>query len=80
MSKKEVEKMQQEVIIDFKESRIADHSGIDAVNKITERYSRLGKRVVLRHLSADCRRLLSRAGPMIEVNVCEDPKYFVLSE
>jgi len=70
----------QEVIIDFKESRIADHSGIDAVNKITERYSRLGKRVILRHLSADCRRLLSRAGPMIEVNVCEDPKYFVLSE
>lgn len=69
-----------EVIIDFKDSRIVDHSGIDAVQKLTERYSKLGKKVILRHLSEDCRRMLSRAGSMIEVNVCEDPKYFVVSE
>jgi len=66
-----------EVIIDFKESRIADHSGIDAVQKVTERYSKLGKKVILRHLSPDCRRLLKKAGSIIEVNVCEDPRYFV---
>lgn len=70
----------EEVIIDFKESRIADHSGIDAVQKVTERYSKLGKKVILRHLSADCRKLLGRAGSMIEVNVCDDPKYFVVAE
>jgi sulfate permease, SulP family len=69
-----------EVVIDFRESRIADHSGIDAVQKVTERYAKLGKRVVLRHLSADCRKLLGRAGTMIEVNVCEDPKYFVVAD
>ncbi|NCN28403.1 SulP family inorganic anion transporter [bacterium] len=65
------------VIIDFKESRIADHSGIDAVQKVSERYSKLGKKVILRHLSADCIQLLHNARSMIEVNVCEDPRYKV---
>ena len=68
------------VIIDFKESRIADHSGIDAVQKITARYTKQGKKVTLRHLSPDCRALLKKAGTMIEVDVCEDPRYFVMSE
>jgi len=67
------------VVIDFKESRIADHSGIDAVQKITERYAKLGKKVVLRHLSADCVRLLGRAKGIVEVNLCEDPEYKVVS-
>lgn len=69
-----------EVIIDFKESRIADHSGIEAVQKVTERYSKLNKRVRLRHLSKDCRQLLDRAGTMIEVNVLEDPRYAVADD
>ncbi len=68
------------VIIDFKESRIADHSGIDAVQKVTERYSKVGKKVILRHLSPDCRQLLKNAGSMIEVNLCEDPRYFVVAD
>ena len=66
------------VIIDFKESRIADHSGIDAVQKITERYAKYGKTVILRHLSSDCIRLLVKAQSMIEVNLCKDPKYKVV--
>lgn len=70
----------QEIIIDFKESRIADHSGIEAVQKVTERYAKLGKRVRLRHLSEDCRKLLANAGPMIEVNVLEDPHYAVADD
>ncbi len=70
----------QEVIVDFKESRIADHSGIEAVQKLTERYAKAGKRVRLKHLSADCRRLLDRAGTMIEINVYEDPHYGVASD
>ncbi len=69
-----------EVIVDFRESRIADHSGIEAVQKLTERYAKAGKRVRLKHLSADCRRLLDRAGTMIEVNVYEDPHYGVASD
>lgn len=64
-----------EVIIDFMESRIADMSAIDAVNKLTERYAKLNKVVHLRHLSADCRQLLKNADKLIEVNILEDPTY-----
>ena len=65
------------IIIDFKESRITDMSAIDAVNKITKRYADAGKTVRLRHLSADCRRLLNNAAGMIEVDIMDDPEYIV---
>ncbi|UFH35241.1 SulP family inorganic anion transporter [Flavobacterium acetivorans] len=67
----------QEVIIDFKESKISDMSAIDAVNKITERYAKVGKKIHLLHLSADCRQLLQNAEGVIEINIMEDPTYKV---
>ncbi|MFS4415817.1 SulP family inorganic anion transporter [Maribacter sp. 2307ULW6-5] len=68
----------EEVIIDFKESRVSDMSGIEALNKITERYAKVGKKVHLRHLSKDCIRLLKNADKIIDVNVLEDPTYKVV--
>lgn len=67
----------EEVIIDFKESKIVDMSAIDAVNKITERYAKVNKKIHLRHLSADCRQLLKNADEVIDVNILEDPTYRV---
>ncbi len=67
----------EEVIIDFSESRVVDMSGIEALNKLTERYHKQGKKLHLRHLSEDCRRLLSNADAIIEVNILEDPTYKV---
>lgn len=67
----------EEVIIDFAESRIVDMSAIEAVNKITERYHKVGKKIHLRHLSKDCLQLLKNAEAIIEVNVLEDPTYKV---
>ncbi|MCK8141069.1 SulP family inorganic anion transporter [Flavobacterium sp. I-SCBP12n] len=69
-----------EVIIDFKESKITDMSAIDAVNKITEKYAKLNKKVHLQHLSADCKILLKNADQMIEVNIIEDPTYKVATD
>jgi SulP family sulfate permease len=66
-----------EVIIDFAESRVADMSAIEALNKITERYHKVGKKVQLKHLSPDCKVLLKNAEQIIAVNVIEDPKYKV---
>ncbi len=63
------------VIIDFEESRIVDMSAIEAVNKVTERYKKVGKEVHLRHLSDDCIALLNKADAIIDVNVMEDPTY-----
>lgn len=64
-----------EVIIDFAESRIVDMSAIKALDAITERYSKVGKKLHLRHLSPDCIALLNNAEAIIEVNIMEDPTY-----
>lgn len=69
-----------EIIIDFKESRVVDHSAIDALNKVTERYRKVGKKVHLRHLSEDCKLLLNNAAEIIDVNYWEDPHYKVVAD
>lgn len=69
-----------EVIIDFRESRIADMSAIEALNKLTDRYQKLNKKLHLRHLSEDCLLLLKNAEEVIEVNVMEDPHYKVATD
>ena len=70
----------QEIIVDFKKSRVADHSGIEAIMKLSERYKKIGKRIRFCHLSNDCRRLLDKAGVFIEVNKMEDPHYSVADD
>jgi SulP family sulfate permease len=67
-----------EVIIDFRESRIADMSAIEALNAITNRYHKEGKKVHLRHLSQDCIALLKNAEAIIDVNIMEDPLYLIV--
>lgn len=69
-----------EVVIDFAESRVADMSAIEALNKLTERYAHQGKVLHLRHLSPDCRNLLANAAAIVEVNVLEDPTYKVVAD
>ncbi|MHA6281049.1 SulP family inorganic anion transporter [Salinimicrobium sp. CAU 1759] len=69
-----------EVIIDFSESRIVDMSGIEAVNRLTDRYLKQGKKLHLRHLSRDCRQLLKNADEIIEVNILEDPTWKVATD
>tara|TARA_R110002020_G_scaffold387546_1_gene598234 strand:- start:38067 stop:39608 length:1542 start_codon:yes stop_codon:yes gene_type:complete len=63
------------VIIDFKESRVSDMSAIEALNVVTQRYHKAGKKVHLRHLSKDCIKLLKNAEAIIDVNIMEDPTY-----
>lgn len=67
-----------EVIIDFRESRVVDMSAIEALNKLTERYKNAGKKLHLRHLSDDCKLLLRNANDIIDVNVLEDPHYKIV--
>ena len=69
-----------DVVIDFAESRVCDHSGLEAIDTLAERYLNSGKTLHLVHLSADCRKLLKKAGNLVEVNVIEDPRYFVAED
>jgi SulP family sulfate permease len=68
------------IVIDFAESRVADMSAIETLNRLTSRYAASGKKVHLRHLSGDCRRLLDRAEEIIDVNHFEDPTYKVVTD
>ncbi|MGB9670097.1 MAG: SulP family inorganic anion transporter [Halothiobacillaceae bacterium] len=69
-----------DVIIDFARSRVADHSALEAIDTLADKYRALGKTLHLRHLSPECRELLRRAGDLVEVNIAEDPHYHVAED
>jgi len=69
-----------DVIIEFQNSRVADHSAIEAIDNLADKYIQAGKTLHLRHLSEDCRSLLKKAGDLVEVNVLEDPRYYVAND
>jgi len=72
-----IKKDTKEVIIDFADSHVMDHSAIEAINSLTEKYQKAGKKLHLTHLSADCRTRIKNAQEIVDINVIEDPKYFV---
>ncbi len=65
-----------QVIIDFKEARVADYSSMEALNALTERYRKAGKRLRLRHLSPECRKLITTAGKLVEIEEAEDDPHY----
>ncbi|WP_338588911.1 SulP family inorganic anion transporter [Shewanella khirikhana] len=69
-----------DVIVDFGQSRVADHSALDAIDTLAERYNAQGKTLHLVHLSEDCKALLAKAGDLVEVNLMEDPHYRVADD
>lgn len=72
-----------EIEIDFMESKVSDHSGIEAIEKVLDKYLELGKKPVLVHLSQDCQVLLNKANPnfgkYIAKNI-DDPRYYVVAD
>jgi SulP family sulfate permease len=69
-----------DVIVEFKNSRVADHSAIEAIDTLAERYLNRGKTMHLRHLSHECTLLLTKAGSLVEINVIEDPDYHIATD
>ena len=64
------------VIIDFKDARVMDSSGAEAIDGITDKYKKAGKKLTLRHLSEDCKKTLKSAGPFCTYEE-DDPTYKV---
>lgn len=69
---------EQDIVIDFQEARVWDHSALEAIDSMAVKYEEAGKKLHLVHLSADCRLLLKNAKDLVEVNLIEDPQYGVL--
>lgn len=69
-----------DVVIEFQNSRVTDHSAIEAIDSLAEQYIKAGKKLHLRHLSEECQQLLDKAGNLVEVNRLEDPSYHVADD
>ncbi|MDO6446655.1 SulP family inorganic anion transporter [Colwellia sp. 1_MG-2023] len=69
-----------DVIVEFKNSRVADHSAIEAIDTLAERYIASGKTMHLRHLNSECKQLLTKAGSLVEINLIEDPDYHIATD
>lgn len=68
----------EKVEIDFVESRISDHSALEAIFNLVEKYEAEGKSIKLKHLSEDCKVLLYKANPKFReviVEAIDDPRY-----
>ena len=69
--------------IDFIESRVSDHSGVEAIQSLILKYQKAGKQVRLSHLSPDCKAILTKANPKFHnviLNDVNDPKYYVMMD
>lgn len=72
-----------EVIIDFVESRVSDHSALEAITNIVNKYEEQGKSIKLKHLSEDCKTLMYKANPKFREVIVEDvhdPRYHLAAD
>jgi len=76
----DMDKDSNDVIVEFKNSRVVDHSAIEAIDTLAERYLSRGKTMHLKHLSPECTQLLTKAGSLVEINVIEDPDYHIVTD
>jgi len=67
------------VVIDFKKARVMDSSGVEAIDALTQKYKKAGKKLTLRHLSEDCKKTLKIAGPFCSYEE-DDPTYKVVRD
>lgn len=81
-SKFDVKNDPEKIEIDFLESKVSDHSAIEALYNLIERYEKSGKKVTLKHLSEECKQVMVKASPKLQSNIEEsidDPRYHVMT-
>jgi SulP family sulfate permease len=83
MEKFDIANDPERIEIDFMESKVSDHSGMEAIKNVVEKYEKLDKKVTLKHLSPDCDALLMKANPHFKdiiITDSSDPRYFVVTD
>ena len=73
----------QNVEIDFVESRVSDHSALEAIFNLVNKYEAEGKSIKLKHLSEDCKALMYKASPKFKeviVEAVDDPRYHLAAD
>ncbi|MBL6872044.1 MAG: SulP family inorganic anion transporter [Flavobacteriales bacterium] len=83
ISKFDLKKDPENIEIDFIESKVSDHSGIEAISNIAKKYIKVKKNLKLTHLSPECITLLLKADPkfknIIKTSI-DDPRYSVVTD
>jgi SulP family sulfate permease len=67
------------VVVDMMDSRVWDHSGLEAIQKLAARYRANGKTLKLQHISRNCQQLLETAGSMVDVIVLDDDPIYIVA-
>ena len=73
----------QNIEIDFVESRVSDHSELEAIFNLVNKYEAEGKTIKLKHLSEDCKALMYKASPKFKeviVEAVDDPRYHLAAD
>lgn len=68
-----------DIVLDCRDTRVCDLSGLEAINNLAERYRKAGKTLHLRHLSPDCRIMLKNAGKLVDVEVMDDDPHYTVA-
>ncbi len=68
------------VIINFQYSRVWDHSALEALSRLSQRYQDAGKTVSYEGVSRDCARLLERMEVTVKVDERTAPCYEVVTD
>ena len=68
------------IIIDFENSRVCDHSALESVNNIAERYEQVGKKLHLLNLSPECAQLIKKADSIVEISVIKDLEWHIADD
>jgi SulP family sulfate permease len=64
-----------EIVIDFSQSKVADHSALMAISNLAKKYKLEGKKLHLINISSDCLEVIEDAKQMVDINVLKDDKY-----
>ncbi|MDP1562817.1 MAG: SulP family inorganic anion transporter [Pirellulaceae bacterium] len=68
------------VVIDFYFTRVYDHSAMEAIHNVAEKYQQLGKTVHLTHLSKECRKMIRQAEDLISVSISDEPQFHLTTD
>ncbi len=72
-----------QIEIDFIESKVSDHSGIEALSNLSKKYIEQGKKITLTHLSPECQTLMLKADSSFDSiirSAIDDPRYYVVTD
>ena len=76
----DIKKDPEHVVIDFRHARVYDHSAIEAIQNITDRYAQVNKKLHLLNLSKECQALLKKADNIVEISIIKNLNWHIADD